>query len=1245
MKYGDLIQFDPIETIVQLRDAARSEDARQLVRTFVISDDMADRLTDLVFPELQYDNPKDNKAIFVVGNYGTGKSHLMSVISAIAEDAEAAELLSNAQVKEASKAIAGRFKVIRTETGFTHMTLYEIVVKVLQDQLLEMGVSYEFPDPKTISSQKTAFEDMMQAFAEVYPDHGLLLVVDELLDYLRSRKDQELVQDLNFLREIGEVCKHLRFRMLAGLQEAIFESERFSFVANIIRRVKDRFEQVLIVRNDIKFVVAERLLKKSAEQQQQIREHLTPYAKFYADLNERMDEFVRLFPVHPNFIETFERITVIEKREVLKTLSRSMKELLDKEVPEGEPGLLAFDSYWNVIRQNSAFKSQPEIREVLRCSEVLESRVRNALSRPQYKPMALRIIHGLSVHRLTTGDIYNTVGASAQELRDRLCLFDPLIAELGGDEPDKDLLTHVETVMREIHKTVSGQFISFNALNRQYYLDLKKTEDFDALIARKSETLGAAELDRYYYQALRRVMECSDTTHATGYAIWEHELLWQGRKAARSGYLFFGAPNERSTAVPQRDFYLYFIQPNDPPRFMDDKRKDEVFFRLKHIDEAFTETLQQYAAALELAATASGQNKNTFSSKADFFLKKLAAWLQQHITDAFEVTYQGRTRKLIDWAKGKSLRELSGAGPQETLNFRDIVNAISGICLEPAFEDQAPDYPRFSILITGKNRAQAAQEALRSLSGSGSRTKQATAVLDALQLLDADRIDPAASPYSAFILDLLRAKGHGQVVNRSEIISDTYGLEYMQPHGARLEPEWVAVVLAALVYSGDIVLSVPGQKFDANAMPELAAHGIADLTYFKHIEQPKDWNVPALKALFELLGLNPGKAVLLTQGKTEPVQDLQQQVHQLVVGIVKMQQTLRDGLSFWGTDLIAEKQLSENTRALEEAKVFLESLQPYTSPGKLKNFRYSSEQIRSHEKAVSFLEDVALLRNFVTEYGPAASWLSNAESIFPDTHAWVGEMQQQRQQILQQLQGAALSELPETGREIGAALQQLRRSFTQTYISLHSKARLGERDAQRKSRLQNDPRLHNLVKLAGIELMPVQQLKNFQTKIAGLKTCRALAEHDLEHSPLCRHCNFRPAAEPAGHDGKQQLDELDRALDEMIAAWVTTIINNLEDPVTRTNLDLLKPDDRRRIETVMQSRSLPEPLDNSLVQTLREVLSGLDKVSVKPQELQDALLVQKGPASPAEIKQRFEAYIDQLTKGKDPAKVRIVLEI
>jgi hypothetical protein len=1270
LKYGDLIQFDPIESVVQLRDADKSSAAHQLVSTYVISEEMAERFTQVVFPQMQFEQPVDNKGLLVVGNYGTGKSHLMSVLSSLAADASLLEGLNHPGVHDAAGQIAGRFKVIRTEIGATTMSLRDILVAELEENLDKLEVGYVFPEASTITSHKRVFEDMMEQFGQAYSEHGLLLVVDELLDYLRTRKDQELILDLNFLREIGEICKDLRFRFIAGVQEAIFDSPRFAFVADSIRRVKDRFEQVLIARSDVKFVVAERLLKKTAEQQVKIRDYLMPFAKFYGGFNERMDEFVRLFPVHPDYIDTFERVTIVEKREVLKTLSMSMKVILDKDVPQDEPGLIAFDSYWSTLKQNASFRATPEIRAVIDCSQVLESRIENAITRKQYKPMALRLIYALSVHRLTSGNIYTPMGASAEELRDRLCLFDPLIAELGSDEPDKDLQTHVETVLREIHKTVSGQFISFNADNRQYYLDLKKTDDFDALIDKRAESLGNVQLDRFYYEALKRVMECQDATYVTGYKIWQHELVWQEHKAARTGYLFFGAPNERSTAVPQRDFYLYFIQPNDPPRFKDSKVNDEVFFRLKSPDEEFLTALKSYAAALDLAATSSGHAKATYESKASDFLKKLVQWLQKHMTNAFQVTYQGRPKSMTEWAKGKSIRELSGLLPNETINFRDLVNTIAGICLAPHFENQAPDYPFFSVLITGNNRAQAAQDALRALAGQN-RTKQATAVLDALDLLDGEKIDPYRSKYTKFILDAVKAKGHGQVVNRSEIIQDDYGLEYMNLGASRLEPEWIVVILAALVYSGDIVLAIPGKKFDATGLQQLAATGMDELIRFKHLEQPKEWNLPALKALFELLGMTPGMAQLITQGKDEPVQNLQQAVGKVVKRIVMAQQTLREGLPFWGLDLVQSSgfmvQGSENSELktqnlkLEDAKTFFESLQAYSTPGKLKNFRYSAAEVLAHEKAVKALGELDALRKFIMDHGPTAAWLATAEASASRSSElrvsgseskpqgldlWVDQVKAIGGDVLDSINSELKTQNPQLARvssEVREKLKKLKREYINQYLSLHARARLGVNDDKRKAGLLNDQRLQTLLKLAGIDLMPRQQLTDYQNRLTRMKSCFALTEQNLDASPICPHCQFRPAAE-IGASGSQQLNQMDEQLDRIIEQWTKTLLNNLDNPMTQANVkELLQEDDKQVIQSFIDSKELPDRVDGNFVQTLKTILAGLQKVPVKKADLLK-IVSDLGPSTPDEIKRAVSAYVDSLTKGKDPNKVRIVLE-
>ena len=55
MKYSELIDFEPIESIIQLREADQHDKARHLVETFVVSDRMAEQLVDLVFPNLQVD--------------------------------------------------------------------------------------------------------------------------------------------------------------------------------------------------------------------------------------------------------------------------------------------------------------------------------------------------------------------------------------------------------------------------------------------------------------------------------------------------------------------------------------------------------------------------------------------------------------------------------------------------------------------------------------------------------------------------------------------------------------------------------------------------------------------------------------------------------------------------------------------------------------------------------------------------------------------------------------------------------------------------------------------------------------------------------------------------------------------------------------------------------------------------------------------------------------------------------------
>ena len=80
-------------------------------------------------------------------------------------------------------------------------------------------------------------------------------------------------------------------------------------------------------------------------------------------MNERMDEYVRLFPVHPDYLKTFEQIHFTEKRGALKTIEAAMLAILDQDVPADKPLFISYESFWNTIKANSVLRADPNIRK------------------------------------------------------------------------------------------------------------------------------------------------------------------------------------------------------------------------------------------------------------------------------------------------------------------------------------------------------------------------------------------------------------------------------------------------------------------------------------------------------------------------------------------------------------------------------------------------------------------------------------------------------------------------------------------------------------------------------------------------------------------------------------------------------------------------------------------------------------------------------------------------------------------
>ena len=1227
MKYGELITFEPIETVIQLEQAGSPAAVRQLARSYVISSRMAEQLTDLVIPNLQFGAPADNKGLLVVGNYGTGKSHLLSLVSGLAEDAETASVVRDDGVRKAAATISGKFKVVRLELPSTKKSLRNIICGRLEDFLTDEEMPFSFPTDEQVDSNKDDLSEMMARFGEKYPDHGLLLVVDELLDYLRSRKQHDLILDLGFLREIGEVCKLIRFRFIAGLQESLFDNPNFQFVAESLRRVKDRFDQLRIVRQDVAYVVSERLLTKTDEQRARIREHLQKFTPLYGGMAERLEEFVRLFPVHPTYLEVFEAISIAEKREVLKTLSAEIKRRLDSDVPGDQPGLISYDSYWEFLQGNAVLRSVPDIREVIDVSKVVEGRIRQAFTRKALQPMAERIVHGLSIHRLTTDDIRAKIGPTAEELQNGLCLY-AQIPERTSDF----LRTTVEACLKEVMKTVSGQFITHNTDNDQYYLDLQKTIDHDAKIRDKADTLSDSHLDQYYFEALTRVLGRTDQPpYIRGYQIWEHEIEWREHRITRRGYLFFGAPNERSTAQPPRDFYLYFLQPFEPPHFEDQKLADEVFFKITHRDKTFEDALRLYAGAREMAASASSGTKTVYQDKADGFVKTLVAWLRTNMLTSFEVVHQGVPRKMVEWLK---------AHRTGNADVGELLELTGSVCLASSFEDQYPEYPTFTAKLTSSRLKQPTEDVIRWLAG-GVKNNLATAVLDGLELLDGDRLRPHQSRYAKAVLEKLEGKPPGQVVNRKELVVVKNDVEREGRY--QLESELLLIVLTSLVQNGNITLSLAGKKLDAANLGEAVKTPLEQLLAFKHIEKPKGLPLAELVALFELLGLAEG---LIRNENTheEAVKQLRIKANGLTERVVTAGQHVQSGLPCWGSELIPAEDREQHRRMLDALKGFLEGLQAFNTPGKLKNFSRSVLEIQGHAPALDLVRQIEDLNGLVQQLTPLTGYLGTAAALLPLQDPWRAQMEAMRGEWRAKLIDPSSRNSADFRQKISQALQKTRDDYKSAYFNLHKKCRLGVNEDGRKKELLKDPRLDGLKKLAGVSLLPRSNLTDIQNNLAKLQPCYTMVKDDLDASPVCPHCNFQPQEENLGSGGAAALQQIDQQLGGLLEKWTGTLLENLDDPTALKSIDLLPVAQKAAVKNFLTSRTLPDKIGNDLVQGMQTALSGLIAISVLPIDLLDTLGDTGAPCTVEQIRTRFDDFLQKITRGKELAKVRIVID-
>ncbi|HET7275003.1 MAG TPA: DUF6079 family protein [Longimicrobiaceae bacterium] len=841
MKYGETMNFAPIETVVQLREADDPTGGKRLVADYVIGDAMAERLRSSVLPVLDPSGSR-GRGLLVVGNYGTGKSHLLAVISAIAELHDAPRFLRHEDVAREAGPIAGRYAVVRAELGATTMTLRDFVCTELETRLGEIGVSFTFPSSDQIGGHKREFAVLIEALQQKFPDKGLFLVVDELLDYLRTRSDRELAFDLNFLRELGEIAAFLPFRFIAGVQEALFNNPRFQFVSDALERVADRFDEVRIAGGDLDHVVAARLLSRTDEQLRSVRKHLASFTRYFPDLGERMEHYARLFPVHPAYLAELATISAVEKREVFRTLSGSLTALLEQEVPVTTPGVLSYDDFWSIAREGGQISMRPGRRAVVEAVTTAEGRLAQGISRECHRSCSTRIIRALGV-RCLARDRENVTAISATRLRDELLLFDPGVTALGGEPPD-DLLGFVDAAIEGMRQALAGQFVT-ESPEGGFYLDLQKTEDYEAVLEHRASSIGADGVDRAYFQTLLDLLIQPRMRTSAGPSVEvECRVPWPGHGISRPGVIVCGRPEPAASPGRVR---IILLPPREPP---DQGGPADVFITTS-IDADLRRVLKRSAAAADLAAASSGDRAEAFERVARDAHYQATNRLRRGIGAGARIGRVGRQTSISQLLEGHRTRELLDLEPDERASPRDLLLLCVGLSMLPFWEEEAPEYPRFRARLKPESVAAAASEAMRELVGAAP-TDRGHAVLVGLELIRDGEPSPFGSRYARHLLGLLARQGAGRVLNRSALLTNTPSGERFAPGLYSLEPEFLVVLAASLMQADSAAIWVQDRLFGADELREMVEIPIARLTWFGCLAPPRVWPDRATQTLLEL---------------------------------------------------------------------------------------------------------------------------------------------------------------------------------------------------------------------------------------------------------------------------------------------------------------------------------------------------------------------------------------------------------
>jgi hypothetical protein len=501
IRIGDLIEVPEIKTVIQLKDLERADLRRMILDSFVVTAEVSKSLG-MVLKSLA---GPEGRGAFLKGNFGSGKSHFLGMLSLLLRQPESwASLVQQEPSLENLRGdlTAKKFLVVEISLIEHRGTefLEDIFLKeIFRELSLRMGRSFEGKE-----SRKETFEEIRKAMVRL-GFSGLVLLVDELSEFLRSKADAHAYrEDIRFLQYLGEEASFFPLWVVASLQEWIEETGEIS--QDAFNKIKDRYPiRLTLGRAHIEELVSHRLIRHRQGAQEEIRKIFQNLRSYFPSFPVDEKRFMKLYPVHPATITLLDRLKPLfsEHRGIVDFIhyrlkgdvERGIPTFLDRPAQELLGPSAIFDHFLHRIREMT--ETQPYVEKGF---EYYREEIPQIFKDPDQERVALEAVKLLILFAISPVETKYTARHMAE-----MVLF--RVTELDGQTNYQ----YFRDILSRLVKETSFLVVSpgKDPLEDRISIDLRV--DLSAILRRKIRQ-GVSEIfpgDRRLFQRLLPLAESS----------------------------------------------------------------------------------------------------------------------------------------------------------------------------------------------------------------------------------------------------------------------------------------------------------------------------------------------------------------------------------------------------------------------------------------------------------------------------------------------------------------------------------------------------------------------------------------------------------------------------------------------------------------------------------------------------------------------------------------------------------------